>query len=150
MFRQLYNAFMKSVITRTQKAYVAKLKEIDRLFKKLNPRFYRENGVSNRSREIYRFPSKYPTGVSLVLKKKCPYCLEQKLYEYIQWDLDMGSVHVSWDFKGLAALGEFKRLNPGICGDCISVHHYRKDNHSPSPSNNRKADSGGFWENLFS
>jgi hypothetical protein len=150
VFKQLYNAFMKTVITRTQKAYDAKLKEIDRLFKKLNPRFYREFGISNRPREIYRFPSKYPKGVCLVLKKKCPYCLEQKLYADINWSLDAGDVHVSWNFQGLHAVGEFKRLNPGICDDCISVHHYRKDNHSPSRSNNRKADSGGFWENLFS
>ena len=86
----------------------------------------------------------------MVLKKKCPYCLEQKLYAGIRWSLDMGSVHVSWDFKGLAALEAFKSLNPGMCGDCISVHYDRKDNHSPGASNNRKADEGGFWENLFS
>ncbi len=144
---------MKRVIARTRKAFDAKLKEIDRLFKKLNPHFQRDNMVGIlQTRGIRRFPKKYPAGVELVLKKKCPYCLEQKEYHRMNWSLDSGSRinHISWDFNGLAAEREFERLNPGICKDCISTHHYGKGNHSPGSSNNRKADTGGFWENLFS
>jgi hypothetical protein len=145
---------MKKIIAKTKKAYDAKLEETDKLFKKLNPKFRREflGGGLEPTKGIYRFPSEYPKGVALVLKKECPYCLKQKEYYRKSWELDTGTgiVHISWDFKALAALEEFKRLNPDICGDCISVHYDRKDNHSPGASNNRKADEGGFWENLFS
>jgi hypothetical protein len=145
---------MKTIIAKTKKAYDAKLKELDRLFKKLNPQFQREplpGGEFYRPKGIYRFPSKYPTGVELVLKKKCPFCLEQKEYYEIHWSLDQGGFfHISPDFNALAELGEFKRLNPGICRDCIFTHHSGKKHQSPSASNSRSADKGGFWGSLFS
>ena len=104
------------IIAETEAAYKKKLREINDLFKKANPQaddFMRMIGHG-----ISKYPPEYPNGVSLVLKKTCPYCTVEKEYNFMSWYIHNPHRRITPDFGYLRAKKEIEELNPGICDEC--------------------------------
>jgi hypothetical protein len=133
------------IIAKTEAAYKKNLREISDLFKKANPQaddFLRMIGHG-----ISKYPPEYPNGVSLVLKKTCPYCMAEKEYNFMSWYRHNPHQHLSPDFGYLRAKKEIEELNPGICNECA----YNTYQSSKQSSGNKKPHSkgGGFWDGFL-
>ena len=125
---------MKEIIVTTQSNFEKKGREITRLFLAVNPRMT-ENptllpGQYPTFRYMDNYPPKYPNGVSLVLKKKCPYCETEKVYAGRSWltpsdvPFRRGTFSIfvgGGDPNYGRAVAEIRNLNPGICSDCVSA-----------------------------
>ena len=92
-------------------------------------------------------PRQYPDGVLLVFERKCPYCDELKVYSSHKepWLTNTPGINI---MVGRAPVVDprtikIKKLNPGICPDCVSGMIKSMD------KPRKKKQSKGFWGSIF-